>query len=344
MEVGGRGGVFQHAAAVAESLANLGLEVKLHTATDAEYEIPGVDICRCMRWFREMYRPVRRPCIMISYLTRTVPHVVRSVGRRDVVHIQGVFGYELTEILIRLLRRRVVAFTPHNSFARGGKRHHARSLKSMIRLADVVFATTDSDERLLKESNQKVARVELVLKYPEPSELDIAAWRQRFGTGPTALLAGQLRADKRPDVFLEACKYAGFIPVVVGPDHDGAGLLAEAESRLEIRAKRFGGYLDLKEFVAAIAAADVVVASHRQASGSGPIALAAELGVRCASFDVGGLGEVASAVATGETGLELGEAIVRAYNSPKPAQAAWRSSTGHETLRGYQMAGGFGSG
>ena len=61
VEAGGRGGVYQHAVAVAEALAHHGEQVVLHTADDAEL-LPGpeVQVCRCVRWYHDSGGPLRR--------------------------------------------------------------------------------------------------------------------------------------------------------------------------------------------------------------------------------------------------------------------------------------------
>src|SRR3954453_5406306 len=91
VEQGGRGGVFQHTVAVAHALAQTGLEVKLHTARDAEFDpsTPGVTVCRCVEWYRG--RRFRRLMIGARYLGSTLPHLARDIRKQDIAHVQGVW-------------------------------------------------------------------------------------------------------------------------------------------------------------------------------------------------------------------------------------------------------------
>jgi hypothetical protein len=72
------------------------------------------------------------------------------------------------------------------------------------------------------------------------------------------------------------------------------------------------GYLDTEDFVALIAAADVVVTPYAVASQSGVLAVAQRLGTPSAALDIGGLGEQATVVARGHSPSDLCDAIMAA--------------------------------
>jgi hypothetical protein len=338
IEMGGRGGVFQHTLAVASALVAAGVPVVVHTAEDREATPSIVPTCTCMRWCRSLPSGVRQPITAVRFLVTTLPHLHRRVRGADLAHVQGTFGYSLTWAMLRALRRAHVVFTPHNSFARSGKPRHLRLLRSMTRQADVVIALVEEDRHVFEGWGVTVSVQPLILDFPRPSAEGITRWRERFGGSPTALLAGQVRRDKQPDIFVAACVQAGVIPVVVGPEADGEGLLQEAGDRLNVSIKRFAGYLPLEDFVAAIAAVDVVVASHEIGSGSGPLAIAAELGCRTATLDVGGFGTHATAVADQPTIAGLSQAIRRAL-SGVPSAVPLSDGAGEQILRAYALSG-----
>ena len=88
VELDDRGGPYQHTVAVADALQRSGVDVVLHTATDAELmPTQPVEVCRCMDWQRAA-RHWRRTRVAARFLTVTVPHLLRRDG---VLHIQGPF-------------------------------------------------------------------------------------------------------------------------------------------------------------------------------------------------------------------------------------------------------------
>jgi glycosyltransferase involved in cell wall biosynthesis len=342
VEVGGRGGVFQHALGLAFALSEAGVPVTLHTATDAEVEIDTLEVCPCVKWNRSLPEGMRQATTAARFIAFTVPHVVRSSSGSDLVHIQGLFHRALPATLIAALRaaRRRVAFSPHNTFARSGSSLELALIRWSARGADVVFAFSSADAEVMRSWGVDPAVVELLSYIPQPDPARIAQWRDRYGHAPAALLAGQIRPDKRPEMFLEAvAAVPGVRPVVVGEDRGAGAACAAAARRLRVDMLRIDDYLPLEDFVAAIAAADVVVAPYAVASASSSIAVARALGVRTVAARVGGLGEQAMVVAESETFAGFADAIARALGQPAPKPAQNGEGVVRATLAAYAAAG-----
>lgn len=206
----------------------------------------------------------------------------------------------------------------------------------MCRRADAVFAFTEADHQRLQSWGVSASKVDLVFFLPEPDARELAVWRERFAQRPVALLAGQVRADKRPDVFVEACEMAGVTPAVVGPAGDGEELVRTPG----VGVLRVDGYLPLDSFVAAVATCDVVVATHRVGSVSGPLAFARQLGVRSVAPVVGGLAEEVTLVVDRDDAAGFAAAITDVLGAPDPEpRPATRAAQQH--LAGYRQLGPF---
>ncbi len=338
VEMGGRGGVHQHTAAVGRALADGGVDVVLHTAHDAEELGDGLRRCGCLRWSRRLPGGLRQPVTAARFVVRTCPHLLRVTDRDGIVHVQGLFGPRLTELLVwamRVARRRVV-LTPHNTFARSGTRRHDRVVRRLVSRADAVVVFTESDVRRVAAMGGTGVRTELSHFHPPPAPEQVRRWRERFGDDAVALLAGYVRADKRPELFLRACALAGVTAAIVGPEGDGEPLVASAAPP-ELDVVRDARYLPADEFVAAVAAADVVVATHAVGSASGPLAIARSLGVRTVAVPVGGIGEGALRVAGEPTPEAVAGAIRRALDTGRPLPATAEVAGDH--LRAYATAG-----
>jgi glycosyltransferase involved in cell wall biosynthesis len=340
-DAGGRGGVFQHAVAVAESLASSGVQVVMHTATDAEMSAQGVRTCACMRWYRGLPGGVRQAVTAARFVVRTLPHLVRT-SRRGVLHVEGSFDVYLTAMMfffVRVCRVRAV-FSPHNTFVRNGGRVAHWFFRFSLRAARQVVVFSDDDVSRLATFGVASRRATLVHRVIHPSPDDVAAWRARYGTGPVALLAGQVRADKRPDVFVYACMRAGVTAAIVGVAHDGEHLAEAAAAAATGPVVRVDGYLDAADFAAAIAAADVVVASHAVGSVSGPLALAADLGARSVAFDIGGLGEQVTVAVDPSLGTQgLADGIIATLMHQVPVPLSHGGTTAVEHMAVYRSAG-----
>jgi glycosyltransferase involved in cell wall biosynthesis len=338
VEVGGRGGVFHHTLGVGRALRDAGVDVLVHTAADAEALDDGLPRCACMHWSRRPPRGVRQGITAIRFLVHTCRHLVRTGAPDDTFHIQGLFGNQLTAWLILRLshRGRRVAFSPHNTFARSGRRIDERTIAWMCRRVGVVFVFSRSDEERLASIGVNAVFVDLVHHMPQPAPAVLTRWNERFGRRPVALLAGQVRADKRPDVFVRACRQAGVTPAVVGPSHDGEALLGDMGGVDDV--VRVDGYLPLEEFVAAVMTCDVVVATHAVGSVSGPLAFAADLGVRTVAPSVGGLAELVTVEVQGDTSADFARAITVALSRPAPSPRCSQHSA-EEHLEGYRRIG-----
>lgn len=338
VEMGGSGGIYHHTLAVGRALSDAGVPVVVHTATDAESLDDGLEKCACLAWPRSLPNGLRQAVTTWRFVTGTVPHLVRVGGPDDLVHVQGLLGNQLTAWLILRLRRRgrPTAFSPHNTFARSRRRIDDATIRWMARRADVVITFSQDDERRVADWGANAVLADLVHHIPTPDDAEIEEWNERFATRPVALLAGQVRADKRPDVFVEACRIAEVSPAIVGPANDGEELIrSERESGAVIRVD---GYLPLESFVAAVATCDVVVATHAVGSVSGPLSFARELGVRSVAPAVGGLAETVTVAVDGVSAADFAVAIKAALDQPQPAPVDF-DSTAESHLAAYRSIG-----
>jgi glycosyltransferase involved in cell wall biosynthesis len=320
VELDGRGGPYQHTVAVADALQRSGLRVTLHTATDAEL-LPAepVEVCRCMDWLRDARRG-RRTLVAGRFLAVTVPHLLR---RRGVLHLQGPFKPALLALALGAARmggRRVV-FSPHNTFSRHGGPVDARLVELCTRIAHATIVFSHADAAAVARWGARPVVSPLLQYLPPIDRTQVEAWRAGWGAAPVVLFAGQVRPDKRLDVVIEASRLwrqPGRL-AVVGKD------LGDAERCRRI-AQRVGadpawslGYHGLGEFAAALVAADVVVCPYTRASQSGILALAGQLGVPSIASDVGGLGELATAVVPRDVDAAgLARAVDDLLASPPP--------------------------
>jgi glycosyltransferase involved in cell wall biosynthesis len=151
------------------------------------------------------------------------------------------------------------------------------------------------------------------------------------------LFAGHLRPDKGLDVAVAAAAHwhHDAVLAVVGQD-DGAlaGALRQASAR-GVHLVVAEGYQPTAQFVAAVAAADVLILPYRVASASGVQALAAALGRPTVAADVGGLSEFATVSVPGGDPGALAAAVDKALASPAPAPS-WPGPA--EVARSYLAA------
>jgi glycosyltransferase involved in cell wall biosynthesis len=78
------------------------------------------------------------------------------------------------------------------------------------------------------------------------------------------------------------------------------------------------GFVELPEFMASIAAADVIVCPYDRASQSGVLAVAAALGTPTVATDVGGLAELAGVSVPPDDVPALRRAIDQQLAEPQP--------------------------
>lgn len=303
VEPTGYSGIFHHTIALAEAIASTGVRVVLHTAREHE-ALPavGFSYCTCGRWpQRTPATNPQRARLARHLLGPMLRHVESSVAPGDVVHLQGSLAGALSLVIVERLRRagaRVV-FSPHETFSRRG-RLDALLLASALRRSDDVLTFSEHDVRDLARRGIPARLSPLVMKTPRPDPTLVRAWRTRWGAevgGKVVLFAGEIRPDKRLETLIEAA--AGWPPgrtlAVVGRDRNAWSRAAGAASRLGVTVKATVGYVELNDFVAAIAAADVVALPYEEANQSGVAAVARQVGARTVGSAVGGLPELVDA-------------------------------------------------
>jgi glycosyltransferase involved in cell wall biosynthesis len=110
------------------------------------------------------------------------------------------------------------------------------------------------------------------------------------------LCAGFIRPDKRLDLLIESARKwpTDRCLAVVGEDRGAWEECENLAKRYNIRIASRIDFVELGEFAAAVAAADLVVVPAEQASQSGVLALASRLGTPTVASNVGGMVELAS--------------------------------------------------
>ncbi len=323
VEPGGRGGVFQHAVSLAEHLTRLGLEVVVHTAADAE-ALPGQVPRRPCFWRFPSVRPklLRQSLFVAGWLVRGVPSCLVPVSPGDVVHIEGRFKPVLLIPLVQAarFRRCTLTFTPHTTSSRAGRASEDVIARWVARQADAVVALSEYDRRRVEAWGVTAVPMPLLVSAPSPAPALVADWRQRWGAEagrPVVLLAGQLRADKGPDLLVRAVASMGGRAVVAmaGEDLGAVREVRKLAAELGVSLVVDEGYLPLDRFVAAVAAADVVACPYRVGGQSAVLALAHALGRPTVATNVGGLPELASVVVEPEDPAALAQGIEEALRT-----------------------------
>jgi glycosyltransferase involved in cell wall biosynthesis len=311
VEAGGRGGVYQHAVAVASALAGAGTEVVLHTATDLELEPPAsVRVCRCVRWHRDNHSRLRKPVIALDWIGRTVPHLAHEVRRGEVFHFQGEFKPALTTATLaveRALPGRRVVQSLHNTFVRTDSRLGERLLGLGVRVTEATLVFSERDAARVAELGGTAVVSPLAQFTPPVNAAAVARWRERWAAGdePVLLFAGQVRRDKRLDLAIRASAEvdADHVLAVVGEDLGDLERCRDLADELGVDVSWTAEYVTLDDFVAALAAADVVLCPYDRASQSGVLAVARKIGTATVASAVGGLAELATAtVPPGDAG------------------------------------------
>lgn len=303
----GYGGIFQHACQVGQELSRHGNQVVLHTSRQHEIvSLDGVQICDCTWWPRRSGRSgFAKRLLQVKIATRlavrTVPHVVRSTPRREVLHLEGGASGGLNWLTLFAARRagRRVVYSPHDTFSRKGPIDRVLVWLAYLP-AHAVIVFSQADQQRLRALESRLHMSPLVQLVPRPSAEQQASWRREWRADQAGdvvvLFAGFIRPERRLDLLIESAR--NWPPerrlAVVGPDWgDWARCAALAEARgVDVLARV--GFVDLDDFAAALAAADLVVVPSDRASQSGVLALASALGTRTIGADVGGLAELAS--------------------------------------------------
>ena len=312
VEPGGAGGVYQHTMALASALAGDGLDVEVHTAADREpLSLPRpVPVRACLwrfGWLR--WRLPRRAAVLAGWLAGGVAPCLARCRPGDVVHVQGWLGGLVVPLLV--LRRQDVrlAFSPHNTFVRSGRGWEERLLAETARRADVVLTFSEPDRRRAEEWGARAVVVPFPVLAPPPAPEAVSRWRARWRE-PAVLVAGQLRPDKGLDLAVRAARWGpGVRLAIVGEDLGAVAPARVLAAELGVDVAWDVGFLALEDFVAAVAAADVVLCPYRAASSSAVLSLARALGRPSVGTAVGGLPELASVVAPPDDPVLLAEAV-----------------------------------
>lgn len=328
VDVGGRGGVFQHCLAVAQILADHGARVTLHSASDAE-DHGDVRVCGCIDWHRSTQsRTLRRVSLVSGLIFRTARHLRRLRSAGGVLHIHGASPLcVLLVVTTQNWSRRI--YSPHNTFSRSRSALTALAIRWAARNVDEVVVYSEADSMVVRGWGRRAARMALVQYVPDVApEIERAvAARLRDPLGrPVVMMAGQIRGDKRPDLFVRAlAALPDVIGGLIGEDAGAANQTIELARQLGVTLYTYIDYVPLAAFVAAIRTADVVVAPYEVASQSGVLSLARLLGVPTVSSGVGGLAEVSDFVMATFDEQGLVEAIRRALSegsrSPRSHEA-----------------------
>ena len=341
---GGDGGVFQHTVAVAHALGRAGTDVTVHMPDwNENLDLGTLDVCRCISWkTRFRWPPLRRAVIALRYMTRSNLHLLRAVGRGDVLHYEGLFRPVLSgsTILLQRVFRRAVVHSPHNTFPREGGAADAFLIRLMTRAVHASIVFSSHDFEAVTRFGGRPLMSPLILVVPAVDPERERRWRGRWrasGDARVVLFAGQIRSDKRLDLVIRSAERwpAHWRLAVVGADvgaWEGASRLA-AELGVPVAADV--GFCELEDFTAAIAAADVVVCPYDRASQSAVLAVARRLGTPTVATDVGGLREYADRVLLDQSPEEMTAAIAdvldvgRRSNGAADEEAATVSA--HET-------------
>jgi glycosyltransferase involved in cell wall biosynthesis len=346
IEPGGRGGVFQHAIALASHLANQGVSVSIHTANDLEIShIQLVKICRCFRWNARDAKFGKKSQFLFSFLFFTIPHLIWS-SRNSIVNIQGLFRYNLYLVYFCLLKAvgRKVIFTPHNLFIRYKSTPVRRiALNFTLQKSDAVTVFNKRDKALGIMMNSNSYQVPLLQYIPTISSEKEVWWKTKLMTQkPKLMLMGQIRKDKG---VLEAIKIAyelngRYELFIIGEDK---GTLSEGEKlakELQVKVNWIAEYLPLDDFVACLIQADLLIFPYEIASQSGVMSIANSLGVPSLAFPVGGLVEYATYLAKECTVMSMTDAInsiaSRGYIFREPISSA--SETWLQVFEGLRQS------
>lgn len=313
VEPTGYSGIFQHTVALAEALGSIGERVVVHTAREHEVlPAAGFTYCNCSSWPQRSPAGARqRVRLARHYLGPMLGHLTACADPGDIVHLQGsLAGAFSLEVVRRLSRTGArVVFSPHETFSRRGQLDGFFLAAALRRVADVM-TFSEHDVRDLAFRGIPARLSPLVLKTPKPDPTLVRAWRTRWAAevgSEVVLFAGEIRGDKRLDTLIRAAANwpTSRTLAVVGRDRDawvGASALAR---ELNVPVRSTLGYIELNDFVAAIAAADVVAMPYAEANQSGIAAVARQVGARTVGSAVGGLPELVDAAFTPGSIAEL---------------------------------------
>lgn len=320
LEVGGRGGVFQHSLAACISLADAGHEVRLHTATDCEIEDTRITYCHCFDWKRDSRLRALR--VGFHFVFRTVPHLARQRG--DAVWIQGTFKAFLTVMAIFVLRAagKMVIFSPHNLFSRTGSKAEARFISQAVKISSKTIVYNRADADALRSAGIATKFLPLAMYAPIVPAERLAYWTGELGTKVDSVCSiGQIRPDKNIGLLIDACRETNTRLVVMGPDAGG-----QAEARAHVvegspTVLWYEGYYPLEDMAAVIALVGSVALPYSQASQSAVAELASAYGATVIAYDTGGLRDQADILVSTLEVKDWANAIAdRPVNGPSHMQ------------------------
>lgn len=326
----GYSGIFQHACQLAEILSTrTEMKVVLHSSQQHEHGFDdGLFICQCSWWPRNtryglIGTLLKRSAIAARLLFFTLPHLLVSFSPGSVVHVQGAGGLNFLVLWAARFRRCKVVYSPHDTFARRG-RLEGWFTRLAYRPAQAIVVYSYADQMKLRKFGSRVYVSPLVMKVPQPLSRQVESWRrdwqaERPGEA-VVLCAGFLRPDKRLDLLIQSARSW---PIrrhlaVVGEDRGAWSECARLAETYGVSIAARIGFVDLTEFAAAIAAADLVVVPAEQASQSAVLVLARKLGTPTVAADIGGLGELASRTFRAGNVDDLTAAIGAELDSPSP--------------------------
>ena len=163
----------------------------------------------------------------------------------------------------------------------------------------------------------------LIQLVPRPSAADELGWRREWradadGLDQVVLIAGFIRPERRLDLLIESARHwpKGRVLAVVGPDWGDWARCSNLAQSYNVDIVARVEFVELEQFAAAIAAADLVVVPTDVASQSGVLALARELGTPTIAADVGGLGELASRTFLAGDVADLTRVIQAEFDEP----------------------------
>lgn len=309
VEPTGYGGIFQHSCELAQGLRRAGRRVVLHTGHEHEaVRLDGVEVCTCCWWprrsgERRWETGARQLKTGERLIRRTLPHLLHGAASDSVLHLQGTAASGALNVVMLAAARKAgyrVIYSPHDVFSRRGTTDGAL-LRLAYRPPHAIVVYSHADRQRLQTLGVPPSRVHLsplVQLVPSPSPAQLSKWRREWRAGESdrvVLFAGFIRPEKRLDVLIESARTwpSGRRLAVVGPDRGGWAECARTAKVHDVDIAARLGFVDMDEFAAAIAAADLVVVPSEKASQSGVLALARELRTPTVAADVGGMAELA---------------------------------------------------
>lgn len=287
IEIGGNGGVYQHAVAVGDALAEAGWEVRILTSRERELEPRLAATEDVLSWHRG--QALRGGRIVLDYLFRTVPRALLS---RGLVWVQGSFKPPLTAVLLAVLRLggRKPIFSPHNLFSRYGKKFERVGNWLCLKLASVVVVYNESDRQKV---GPKAVLLPLLQYSPIISPTDMAPWRSLCADADIRVASiGQIRADKNLDLLIDACSKAGFSLLIVGSGPKGLVEALREKARTSTTSVTIvDRYLQMAEIAAVAATVGLLALPYTISSQSGVAVLGRAYGARTIGYAKSGLAD-----------------------------------------------------